>query len=108
MKNKNVRAVFGRSGGEQRKIEKSCSFSIVAGPSCVELAQFQMGHRGNPEGTLVNDLGYFYGINKKRNSKVYWKCREESRSKCTARAVTHGRYVVSWTNVHNHPPVMDS
>ena len=51
---------------------------------------------------LIDKAGYVYRSNLKKESKIYWRCRNYERFKCSARAVTDGFYVVSWSGEHAH------
>ena len=51
---------------------------------------------------LLDKAGYAYRSNLKKETKIYWRCRNYERFKCNARAVTDGFYVVSWNGEHSH------
>ena len=51
---------------------------------------------------LVDKLGFIYRSNLKKDTKIYWKCRESEKFKCSARAITEGFYVMSWSGQHSH------
>ena len=66
-----------------------------------KMASFKMGSRGNY--ILLDDLGYMYKQNAKRQSHIYWICRERHKYGCNARAVTEGmQYAISFTGKHDH------
>ena len=53
---------------------------------------------------LVDSAGYHYFVNKKRETRMYWKCLKYRSHGCRARAVTEGFYIVSKTAEHSHEP----
>jgi len=53
---------------------------------------------------LVDKAGYAYRSSQKKDSKIYWRCRDSDKFKCGARAVTDGFYIMAFTNVHCHHP----
>ena len=65
-----------------------------------EEAVFMRSKFGNA--VLMDKLGYVYRSNLKKESRMYWRCRDYERFKCNARAVTDGFYVMCWTGTHNH------
>ena len=65
-----------------------------------EEAVFMRSKFGNA--VLMDKLGYVYRSNLKKESRMYWRCRDYERFKCNARAVTEGFYVTCWTGSHNH------
>ena len=52
---------------------------------------------------LMDKAGYAYRSNLKKETKIYWRCRNSEKFKCPARAVTDGFQVMSWTGLHSHP-----
>ena len=66
----------------------------------LEEATFMKSKYGNA--LLVDKAGYVFRTNLKKESKIYWRCRNYERFKCAARAVTEGFYVISWTGEHCH------
>jgi len=69
-------------------------------PGGLEEATFMKSKYGNA--VLIDKAGYVYRSNLKKESKIYWRCRNYERFKCSARAVTDGFYVVSWNGEHSH------
>ena len=69
-------------------------------PADREEAVFMRSKFGNA--VLMDKLGYVYRSNLKKESRMYWRCRDYERFKCNARAVTEGFYVTCWTGSHNH------
>ena len=70
----------------------------------LEEAIFMKSKYGNA--VLTDKAGYMYRCNLKKESRIYWRCRNSEKFKCNARAVTDGFHVTSWTNGHtHHPPV---
>jgi len=67
-----------------------------------EEASFLRSKRGNA--MLVDSSGYHYFVNKKRETRMYWKCLKCRSHGCRARAVTEGFYIVSKTAEHSHEP----
>ena len=65
-----------------------------------EEAVFMRSKFGNA--VLMDKLGYVYRSNLKKESHMYWRCRDYERFKCNAQAVTDGFYVMCWTGTHNH------
>ena len=51
---------------------------------------------------LMDKAGYAYRSNLKKETKIYWRCRNSEKFKCPARAVTDGFQVMSWTGLHSH------
>ena len=51
---------------------------------------------------LLDKAGYAYRSNLKKETKIYWRCRNSEKYKCPARAVTDGFQVMSWTGLHSH------
>ena len=66
----------------------------------VEEAMFMKSKYGNA--VLMDKAGYAYRSNLKKETKIYWRCRNSEKFKCPARAVTDGFQVMSWTGLHNH------
>lgn len=62
---------------------------------------FQTSQRGN--GLLLDQEGGLYYSNDKHGDKVQWKCRQYRKTKCLARALTKGSFVIKWSGAHNHP-----
>ena len=58
--------------------------------------------RGNA--MLVDASGYHYFVNKKRETRMYWKCLKCRSHGCRARAVTEGFYIISKMEGHSHEP----
>jgi len=71
-----------------------------------ELAEFVYGKRGNPH--LRDCFGFTYKTNRGtyesvlKGERVNWMCRQYHTFKCTARAITEGKYVVKWRGDHFH------
>ena len=65
-----------------------------------EKAIFMPSKFGNE--VLVDRSGFVYRCNLKREARTYWRCRDSERFNCSARAVTIGFDVISWTGSHNH------
>ena len=76
------------------------SISLVPDPEKKEEAVFMRSKFGNA--VLMDKSGYAYRSNLKKETKIYWRCRDSERYKCCARAVTDGFYVINWTGSHNH------
>ena len=73
---------------------------VIAAES-MEEANFVRGKRG----TLLVDEGSFnYAVNRKSETKLYWKCVECKSRGCRARAVTQGFYIIFKSGKHNHSP----
>lgn len=51
---------------------------------------------------LVDKAGYVYRSRQKKESKIYWSCRDEAKFKCNARAITDGFYIMSMSGEHHH------
>ena len=66
----------------------------------VEEAMFMKSKYGNA--VLLDKAGYAYRSNLKKETKIYWRCRNSEKYKCPARAVTDGFQVMSWTGLHSH------
>ena len=60
----------------------------------LEIGRFIESKFGNS--LLMDKAGYTYRANRKRNSKIYWMCRENKIRglKCPAKAVTQGVYII--------------
>lgn len=69
-----------------------------------EVGRFIESKYGNS--LLLDSAGYVYRINRKRNRKIYWVCRETRIKgfKCPAKATTNGIYITNLSEKHNHDP----
>ena len=70
----------------------------------LEIGRFIESKFGNS--LLMDKAGYIYRANRKRNSKIYWMCRENKIRglKCPAKAVTQGVYIIGLSEQHIHQP----
>ena len=66
-----------------------------------EEANFVRGKRGT---LLVDESSFNYAVNRKSETKLYWKCVECKSRGCRGRAVTQGFYIISKSGQHNHSP----
>ena len=67
----------------------------------VEEANFVRGKRGT---LLVDGNSFHYAVNRKSETKLYWKCVQCKSRGCRGRAVTQGFYIISKSGQHNHSP----
>jgi hypothetical protein len=67
----------------------------------VEEANFVRGKRGT---LLVDGASFNYAVNRKSETKLYWKCVECKSRGCRGRAVTQGFYIIFKSGQHNHSP----
>ena len=67
----------------------------------VEEANFVRGKRGT---LLVDGAAFNYAVNRKSETKLYWKCVECKSRGCRGRAVTQGFYIIYKSGQHNHSP----
>ena len=72
-------------------------------PDGLDVVQFITSQKGTP--LLLDSAGYLYHKHqhsRKFPSKVYWKCVNYPKLKCTARATTDGAHIINFTAKHNH------
>ena len=67
-----------------------------------EEANFVRGKRGV---LLVDGSLFHYAVNRKSETKLYWKCVMCKSRGCRGRAVTQGFYIIFKSGEHNHSPL---
>ena len=83
----------------------SLTFNIIellSIPDHLEKATFVRTKFGNA--MLVDTAGFVYNCNNKTKNKIFWKCRDYFKHKCTAKATTEGLYIAFKSGSHIHSP----
>jgi len=93
---------YGGGGGGFDDMDDSAAMDGSETTKVREEASFLRSKRGNA--VLVDASGYHYFVNKKRETRMYWKCLKCRSHGCRARAVTEGFYIISKTEGHSHEP----
>jgi len=69
----------------------------------VEEGRFLRSKFGNA--LLIDSRDFQYQVNRKMESRIYWKCTKVKKFRCKAKAVTEGFFIISKNGAHNHNAV---